>query len=245
MALAQNDLYCNRAGPHGSSLAPLLGAAARGVCWAGASLTASLASFFAATGCSSPFFGGADGANVTGSSGSGSSSSSRSRSSNFGANGSSLGELVPGQRRRQVAERSDVEATGVPMMLSCLFSMVFAAAIMSAAGSLGILPAPRSECAADQGAYGFCALRRDFRGMLSFALGCWVCCMLAKGHDVGDEAADAHRDLASGSIAPVPHAAQRPTQSLLPMALQPVAGQPPQLTPGTWPLLHALPLFFL
>lgn len=100
-------------------------------------------------------------------------------------------------------------ATGIaagdsPMIaFSCLFAMVFAAAVVGILGRLGFLvSASRCSCA-DSDVYTACEVLRDVRSLLSFVLGAAACCFLVgkeereealvDGHD-GEESREIHSD---------------------------------------------------
>mmetsp|Transcript_129492 Transcript_129492/g.360736 ORF Transcript_129492/g.360736 Transcript_129492/m.360736 type:complete len:140 (-) Transcript_129492:191-610(-) len=68
------------------------------------------------------------------------------------------------------------------MMLHCLFAMVFAAATLGALNCLGLVVSSAACFTWEDDGYGACAMWQDFRSVMSFLMGAFVCCVVSRGN---------------------------------------------------------------
>mmetsp|Transcript_2585 Transcript_2585/g.6065 ORF Transcript_2585/g.6065 Transcript_2585/m.6065 type:complete len:143 (-) Transcript_2585:127-555(-) len=89
-----------------------------------------------------------------------------------------------------VEEEGQAEEIGpnctTAMMLHCLFAMVFAAATLGLLNCLGVVVSSKACCPPEAEGYGACAMWQDFRSVMSFLLGAFVCCIISCGNKHAD-----------------------------------------------------------
>mmetsp|Transcript_61245 Transcript_61245/g.179004 ORF Transcript_61245/g.179004 Transcript_61245/m.179004 type:complete len:130 (-) Transcript_61245:142-531(-) len=77
-------------------------------------------------------------------------------------------------------------SSATAMMLHCLFAMVFAAATLGVLNCLGLVVSSAACCGREMETYGACAMWQDFRSVMSFLLGAFVCCVVSRGNKSRD-----------------------------------------------------------